>query len=172
MPDPIVPIHKMNDHDGLFNVQIEGLSDMQQQLLGGPRTAAKKTYSSQTLNSLERIYKSKDELLSTAQSHLNRTAEDIEIFSVPTNINDYELLGLKTEGLIVGSGRAVKLTEAGRTALRDFWLKSANQEKVNRESPKFDYKAALDKYQSIRGVAENSNTGRVAQASTKGRFKK
>jgi hypothetical protein len=56
--------------------------------------------------------------------------------------------------------------------LRDFWLKSANQEKVNRESPKFDYKAALDKYQSIRGVAENSNTGRVAQASTKGRFKK
>ena len=79
MPDPIVPIHKMNDHDGLFNVQIEGLSDMQQQLLGEPRTAAKKTYSSQTLNTLERIYKSKDELLSTAQSHLNRTAEDIEI---------------------------------------------------------------------------------------------
>lgn len=172
MPDPIVPIHKMNDHENLFNIHVEGLSDIQQQLLGGVVTAAKKTYSSQTLNTLERIYKSKDELLSTAQSHLSRTAEDNDIYSVPFTINDYELLGLKTEGLIVGSGRAVKLTEAGRIALRDYWLKSANQEKVNRESPKFNYQEALNKYRAIRSTADTEAEGRVAQASNKGRFKK
>ena len=172
MPNPIVPIHKMNDHDNLFNVEVDGLSDIQKQLLGDVVTASKKSYSSHTLNSLEKIYKCKDELLSTAQSHLNRLAEDNEIFNVPSHINDYELLGLKTDGLIVGSGRAVKFTEAGRIALRDFWLKSANQEKVNRESPKFDYLSALNKFQTLRSVAEENFDGRVAQASTKGRFKK
>ncbi len=171
MPDPIVPIHKMNEHESLFNVQVEGLSDIQQQLLGGVVTAAKKTYSSQVLNNLEKIYKSKDEILSLAQSHLNRTAEDSEIFSVPTTINDYELLGLKTEGLIVGSGRAVKLTENGRIALRDFWLKSNNQEKENRIAPRFDYRAALDKFNTIKSRSDVSGN-RVAEASVKGRFKK
>jgi len=40
MPNPIVPIHKQNDHDELFNVEGDGLSSIQQQLLG-PRVAAK-----------------------------------------------------------------------------------------------------------------------------------
>lgn len=171
MPDPIVPIHKMNEHENLFNVQVEGLSDIQQQLLGGVVTAAKKTYSAHILNNLEKIYKSKDEILSLANAHLTKTAEDNEIFNVPSNIDDYELLGLKTEGLIVGSGRAVKLTEAGKIALRDFWLKSDNQERVHKQAPKFDYRAALDKFNSIKSRLDVS-TNRVAEASNKGRFKK
>ena len=49
MPNPIVPIHKQEDFDDMFggSVEISGLSDIQQTILG-PRTAAKKTYSSQT----------------------------------------------------------------------------------------------------------------------------
>lgn len=170
MPNPIVPIHKQEDFDGMFNgnVSVDGLSETQQLLLG-PRTAAKKAYSSQTIGMLEKIYKAKDEMLSTASSHLNRTAENSEIFSVPGNINDYDLLGLKTEGLIVGSGRAVKITEAGRIALRDHWLKSQNDQKINRESPKFDYSSALEKFHSIKA---NKEEGRVAEASSRsGRFK-
>ena len=168
MPNPIVPIHKQEDFDDMFggSVEISGLSDIQQTLLG-PRTAAKKTYSSQTLGLLERIYKSKDELLSAANSHLERTAEAADIYSVPGAVSDYDLLGLKTEGLIVGSGRAVKITEAGRVALRDYWLKSQNDQKINRESPRFDYQSALNKFQSIKSSTE----GKVATASAKGRFK-
>ncbi len=118
MPNPIVPIHKQEDYEDMFGgaVEVSGLSDIQQTLLG-PRVAAKRTYSSQTLSLLERIYKSKDELLSAANSHLERTAETTDIYNVPGGVSDYDLLGLKTEGLIVGSGRAVKITEAGRVAL-------------------------------------------------------
>jgi hypothetical protein len=168
MPNPIVPIHKQNDYDQMFGgePEVSGLSDIQQQLLG-PRTAAKKTYSSQTLSLLERIYKSKDEVLSSANSYLERTAEVSDIYSVPGNISDYDLLGLKTEGVIVGSGRAVKITEAGRTALRDHWLKSQNDKKINRESPRFDYKSALNKLQSIK----SNNEDTIVTASSKGRFK-
>lgn len=168
MPNPIVPIHKQEDYDDMFggNVEVSGLSDIQQQLLG-PRTAAKKTYPVQTIAMLEKIYKSKDELLSSASAHLSRTAENNDIYNVPGHVSDYDLLGLKTEGLIVGSGRAVKLTEAGRTALRDHWLGSRNDKKMNRESPRFDYSAALDKFNNIRANSE----GKVATASQKGRFK-
>ena len=167
MPNPIVPIHKQNDHDELFNIEVDGLSSIQQQLLG-PRVAAKKTYSARTMDMLERIYKSVDPVLSQANNMLNRTAEVNDIFNVPSNIDDYELLGLKTEGLIVGGGRSVKLTEAGRIALRDHWLKSQNDKKINKESPRFDYANALEKFH-----ATKSNTvTRVAEACTKGRFKK
>ena len=168
MPNPIVPIHKKEDYEDMFGgaVELSGLSDIQQTLLG-PRVAAKRTYSSQTLSLLERIYKSKDELLSAANSHLERTAETTDIYNVPGGVSDYDLLGLKTEGLIVGSGRAVKITEAGRVALRDHWLKSQNDQKINRESPRFDYKSALNKFQSIKSSTE----GKVATASAKGRFK-
>jgi len=168
MPNPIVPIHKQDDFDDMFggNVEVSGLSDIQQQLLG-PRVAAKKTYSSQTLGLLEKIYKSKDELLSSASAHLERTAEAGDIYSVPGYVSDYEILGLKTEGLIVGSGRAVKITEAGRVALRDHWLKSQNDKKTNRESPRFDYNAALDKFNSIK----SNNQSNVVTASKRGRFK-
>ncbi len=168
MPNPIVPIHKQEDYEDMFGgaVEVSGLSDIQQTLLG-PRVAAKRTYSSQTLSLLERIYKSKDELLSAANSHLERTAETTDIYNVPGGVSDYDLLGLKTEDLIVGSGRAVKITEAGRVALRDHWLKSQNDQKINRESPRFDYKSALNKFQSIKSSTE----GKVATASAKGRFK-
>jgi len=163
-----VPIHKQDDYDEMFggNVEVSGLSEIQQTLLG-PRTAAKKTYSAQTLGLLERIYKSKDELLSAANSHLERTAETADIYNVPGQVSDYDLLGLKTEGLIVGSGRAVKITEAGRVALRDYWLKSENDKKTNRESPRFDYKTALHKFQSLK----SDNEVAKITASSKGRFK-
>jgi len=168
MPNPIVPIHKQEDYDDMFGggTQVEGLSDIQQQLLG-PRTAAKKAYSSQTLSLLEKIYKSKDETLTNANAYLERTAETNDIYSVPGHVSDYDLLGLKTEGLIVGNGRAVKMTEAGRIALRDHWLKSQNDKKINRESPRFDYKSALNKLNSIKSKTE----GEIVTASNKGRFK-
>jgi hypothetical protein len=168
MPNPIIPIHKQENYDEMFGgePEVSGLSDIQQQLLG-PRTAAKKTYSSTALAMLEKIYKSKDELLTAANAHLERTAETVDIYSVPGNISDYDLLGLKTEGLIVGSGRSVKITEAGRVALRDHWLKSQNDQKINRESPRFDYKSALNKFQGIK----SNNEGKVTTANSKGRFK-
>jgi hypothetical protein len=61
--------------------------------------------------------------------------------SVPNQIDDNTMLALKAEGLISGHGRSVKITERGRTALRDSYLQSKNALKENRSSDKFDYKS-------------------------------
>lgn len=178
MPSPIVPIHKQNDHDEMFTPThgLDGVSSLQEMFLG-PVTAAKKTYAPQTLAMLDSIYKGMDDTLTLAQTFVagnNDFSDENELFRVPTAIRDYDLLGLKTQGLVAGSGRSVKLTTQGRTALRDHWLLSSNSMKSSSVKNKFDYQSALERFNNIRS-ANNTESSEVAQeivAETKGRFKK
>ena|SRR5579862_4111522 len=171
MPNPITPIHKQECHDELFNSQNDNsISDLQAQFL--THKVAKKQYSQQVLHNLNKIYSSKDDNLTLAQNILTnnqRNVEENDIFNVPFGVSDYELLNLKTQGLITGGGRSVKITEAGHLALRDHWLSSENNQKLNREKPRFDYNSALNQLNSFK---IQNNTNHVVSAKTKGRFKK
>jgi hypothetical protein len=112
-------------------------------LLDGKReAAAKPKYSDETLNLLESIYESVDKLSSAASDYASAHREASVLYKVPDNINDNELLSLKTAGLIKGMGRTVKLTEIGKTALRDKWLSQENQFKANRTKEKYEYRTA------------------------------
>ena len=61
--------------------------------------------------------------------------------SIPAHLNDETVLALKAEGLITGYGKSVKITDRGRVALRDSYLKSTNALKDSRTSDKFDYRS-------------------------------
>lgn len=132
MPNPIKPVHEINMHNELFEpagVDMMGISALQAQMMGIDRTAAKQTFSEDTISKLKSITENEDELLTATNvvtSKNNQQAALEKVFRAPQEITDYDLLNLKTSGLIVGQGRTVKLTEAGRIALRDKFLKSTN----------------------------------------------
>lgn len=129
MPQPIKPIHQMNAHAELFesaeDFSPQGLSEMQIALMGENRTAGRK-FPENIVSMLDMIYKSEDELINIATAIASTRRPEEKVYRVPSAISDYDLLGLKAQGLIGGGGRAVTFTESGKVALRDKWLKSAN----------------------------------------------
>jgi hypothetical protein len=139
MPQPIVPIHQQETMPILFGEStLPGfqLSEIQTMLLypeENIKTAAK--YSDNTIDALVNIDKNID-LVVTAFTESNE-----RYCSVPAEINDNLLLGLKAEGLITGCGRSVKITDKGRIALRDHYLNSKNALRDSRSLEKFDYKS-------------------------------
>ena len=140
MPQPIVPIHRQENMPIMFGeseLPAFQLSDIQSILLQS--TASKKEnrkYSNNTISALIDIDKNTD-LIVTALSEGNE-----RFCSVPSKIDENTLIALKADGLISGHGRSVKITDRGRTALRDSYLSTANILKDNRVSEKFDYRSA------------------------------
>lgn len=140
MPLPIIPIHKQESMPITFGESdLPGfqLSDLQATLLH--TTAASKTnkrYSVNTIEALENIDKNTDYIVTAVTDSNERYC------SVPPQIDDETLLSLKAEGLVSGHGRSVKITDRGRTALRDAYLASKNALKESRKSDKFDYLSA------------------------------
>jgi hypothetical protein len=139
MPQPIVPIHQQEGLPILFGQSMQPefqLSELQAILLQ-PTNADKRLtkISANFITALATIDKNTD-LIVTAVSGSND-----KICSVPFNVDENTLLALKAEGLISGYGRSVKITERGRTALRDHYLSSKNSMKENRVSEKFDYRS-------------------------------
>lgn len=111
-------------------------SELQQILLQATNKPVQKKYSQNALKALEEIDKSMD-LVSTAIA-----ADSNERYcSIPAHLNDETVLALKAEGLITGYGKSVKITDRGRVALRDSYLKSTNALKDSRTSDKFDYRS-------------------------------
>jgi hypothetical protein len=114
------------------------LSDIQRALMGiegGPaeRTAAK--YDDRVLAHLDAIFKNTDADLTKVAEVTTGTPR--AMFRVPTDVPDYELLQLKTAGLLVGHGRSVSFTQKGREALRMKWLNSSNKHKEDRRSSEY-----------------------------------
>ena len=111
------------------------LSELQAILLQATATAKPKKYTISTIDALKAIDKNTD-IIVTAVSDSNE-----KYCSVPHQIDDNTLLALKAENLISGYGRSVKITDRGRTALRDAYLTTGNVLKENRATDKFDYKS-------------------------------
>lgn len=146
MPEPIKPIHKLNEHSEMFEQSGElsmGLSELQTILMGQPtqKVAASK-YSEVDVEMLEKIFDHKDEITTAAQKLMTKNQVKEALYDVPKSISDNALLGLKTEGLIVGSGRKVKFTEAGRKVLKMRFLSEKNQLESNRKSDRFELRSA------------------------------
>lgn len=161
MPHEIIPVHKLDQHDEIFEPKYtgDGLSDLQLQFLGVQRSAAKTTFSEHTLKLLEEIVQHEDEVLTATEVIANSNADrksDV-VFRVPNSIPDYDLLALKTQGLIQGRDRAVKLTEAGRVALRDFWLKSGNALEATRKKDRY----VVERIASTEEAPKNRKFARV-----------
>jgi hypothetical protein len=142
MPIPIRPISKEYDLD-IFNGsfeedKIDYLSELQKNILASPAniTASASKKKEHFASLLEVIAKSED-LIVTAAMHMAYSDKE-KTYRVPSEINDMDLLGLKTHGLVQGQGRLVKLTESGVKILRDKWLKSDNSIKAQKTKPKFD----------------------------------
>lgn len=134
MPNEIIPMHKLEQFDGVHDsrleMQIPGLSDLQVQMLGGQRQA-RNTFSENVLEMLDSIAKHEDVLLSAtdtivAQAGVKTKRASDTVYRVPASITDNDLIGLKAQGLVQGNSRAVKFTDLGKVALRDYWLKSSN----------------------------------------------
>ena len=154
MPLPIQSLNNLpNDND---NVEMSslGLSDIQIQLLGlsRPTREAKVTVSQKDIDLLKIIEKNQNDVV-TAANMLN-DIKNAKVFNVPSTIGDGELLALKTAGLLSGSGRSVSLTEKGRVALRDAYLKDpVNEFRKSRKKNKFD----LEEAKNVK-VASNKST--------------
>jgi hypothetical protein len=139
MPQPIVPIHQQEGMPILFGQSMQPefqLSELQAILLQ-PNNADKRLtkVSGNFISALVDIDKNTNFIV-TAVSESNE-----RICSVPSNVDENTLLFLKSEGLVSGHGRAVKITERGRTALMDHYLSSKNYVKESRNSDKFDYRS-------------------------------
>lgn len=112
------------------------LSELQSILLQTTASAKSNTrYSINTIAALQDIDKNTDFVVTAVTDSNERYC------SVPTEIDENTVLALKAEGLISGYGRSVKITERGRTALRDAYLSTKNSLKENRTSDKFDFRS-------------------------------
>jgi hypothetical protein len=139
MPQPIVPIHKQESMSITFGDSMQPefqLSELQSILLQ-PTASAKSNarYSGNTITALQEIDKNTDFVVTAVTDSNERYC------SVPSEIDENTMLTLKAEGLISGYGRSVKITDRGRTALRDAYLSTKNSLKENRTSEKFDFRS-------------------------------
>jgi hypothetical protein len=139
MPQPIVPIHKQESMPITFGESMQPefqLSELQAIVLQTTASAKNNTrYSVNTIAALQNIDKNTDFVVTAVTDSNERYC------SVPTEIDENTVLALKAEGLISGYGRSVKITERGRTALRDAYLSTKNSLKENRTSDKFDFRS-------------------------------
>lgn len=137
MPYPIVPLHKQESMPILFGEDQNGfqLSELQATLLKSTAaTPNNNKYSANIVSLLKNIDQNTDFVVTAVTDSNERYC------SVPSEIDDNTLISLKAEGLISGFGRSVKITERGRTALRDAYLKSDNSYRENKKSDRFDFR--------------------------------
>lgn len=147
MPIPIKPVHQLDEHNELFGNKTDmgdlqgSLSQMQSMFLGSETRTAAVKYDEETMKMLAAIDESDyrmadDEGREVVSLSSTRDGETQKL--VPKTISDNHMLRLKTQELIAGSGRLVALTQKGRIALRDNWLREANSYKSNRVEEKFN----------------------------------
>lgn len=143
MPEKIRSVWQQYDNVLGGDDSMEGLSDIQKQLLG-IRSADKKSYSEQVVETLDKIFFHEDKLITSATSALKPDSKPM--YRVPPQVTDNELLYLKTQGLVSGQGRVVAMTDKGKGILQSSWLSEISEFHKNRKKPKFDfYKAAQKK---------------------------
>ena len=149
MPYPIIPINEMQAQSVVFGTPAtpeQEFSDLQSLFLGNSiiKEAAKVSFNEKTITLLEAIDKNED-MVQTAVQAMS-TGSGTKVCSVPTAISDSNLLSLKADGFVSGYGRSVIITDKGRIALRDYYLKSNNQIKQGKTKDKFDYSSEILKF--------------------------
>lgn len=148
MPQPIVPMHRQESMSNFFGDDFQPEFQMSeiQSILLKPTAAdrAQKKYSVNYIRALEEIDKNTDIVVTAVSSSNERYC------SVPAMVDDDTLLTLKAEGLISGYGRSVKITDRGRTALKDHYLSGSNALDSTKGKEKFDYR-------SFARIASNKN---------------
>ena len=158
MPSKIRPVREENDNmpsifkDGGYEVM--GLSPLQLQMLGETpdRTAAlqRTTVDERDIELLHQIWLGQR----GSEEDLVRKAAEARKggfrMQVPKDIEDYELMRLKTHDLVVGAGRDVALTKKGDRVLKDKILATRNEFFLNRTKEQADAAQPMDKAASRR----------------------
>lgn len=138
MPLPISSVSQQFSGGFLQGSDDLSLSDIQRAMLnldGAPAERVAAKYDDRILAHLDTIFKNTDENLTKVAEITTGTPK--AMFKVPGDVSDYDLLQLKTAGLLTGHGRSVAFTQKGREALRMKWLNSSNKHKEDRKSGEY-----------------------------------
>jgi len=136
MPSPIRPVRDTEqDFPSSLMGGIGALSPLQQMWLEEEAQITVKKISRVDVRDAENLHKiwlSNDAL----EVEASDAGEEILLF-VPSDVDDYDLMRLKTNGLVVVSGRRVSPTEKGDKVLRDTILKTPSDLQTNRTREKY-----------------------------------
>ena len=170
MPSKIRPVREEEDKmPGIFKdggYEAMGLSSLQLQMLGEQpdRTAAlqRTTVDERDVELLHQIWlgqNGSDEDLVRKAAEARKGGFRME---VQKDVEDYELMRLKTHDLVVGAGRDVSLTKKGDKVLKDKILATRNNFFLNRTKERADAAEPMDKAASsqrkLHRVAEKRAT--------------
>ena len=139
MPAPIRPVREIEQNvpAALMGGGFGSLSPLQEMFLGEAEAqmTVKKIVRVDVRDSenLHKIWLANDEFGVEASAANN---DDIELI-VPGDVDDYDLMRLKTNGLVVGRGRKVTPTKKGSKVLKDTILKSPSDLQMNRTREKY-----------------------------------
>jgi len=142
MPVPIRPVREIEENipstlrDGGFSAM--GLSDLQIKLLGladVEKKAAKKIMiDSRDAEIIHEIWGYQDETRLAQSDDIKKVK-----MSIPDNINDRDIIRMKTNGLIIGADREVSLTSRGEKVLKDKILSQPSMYFLNRTKEKYEF---------------------------------
>lgn len=142
MPVPIRPVREIEKNtpsvlsDGGFGTM--GLSELQIKMLGidtPKKDAAKKiVVDSRDAELLHEIWFKQDEEKIIQASDIKEAK-----IVIPEDVNERDIIRMKTNGLVVGAGREVSLTSKGEKVLKDKILSQPSMDFINRTKEKFDF---------------------------------
>lgn len=137
MPTPIGLVSQQSYWDYLNKCDDNfTLSDIQKNLLemsGAPVREASRP-DPRVVVALEMILKNESQDLTALAEAVGQSRH---VYNVPSAISDYELISLKTAGLVQGHGRSVGITDKGKEAIRMYWLNSTNKHKEAKTTDTF-----------------------------------
>ena len=195
MPSPI-QLNSGAAHDSLFGdggLSSSSFSALQESVFGNfapteQRTAGKIRVEARLVKVLESIYKGgSDDVLTAASAQISggygnygiaraaapsqlseatRSDEGSALYRVPSFVGEYDLVSLKSEGLVRGSGRSVQITRSGEQVLSDHWLSSKNDLRENRPSPRFDWAQANSEFNAAGRYCRSSTNNGDDEAET------
>lgn len=143
MPTPIRPVRELEQNIPavLSNGGFSALSPLQQMMLGDAAKAEAQLQIRKIVKidvrdaeNLHKIWLANDGGLVKMSSSSD---EDAPLLMVPPEIEDYELMRLKTNGLVVGNGRQITPTKKGNKILRDTILKAGSDFQMKRTREKY-----------------------------------
>lgn len=157
MPTPIGLVSQQSSWDYMTQGDDNfSLSDIQKNLLemSGVHVREASKADPRIVVALEMILKNESQDLTALADAVGKPRH---VYNVPSEISDYELIGLKTAGLVQGHGRAVGITDKGKEAIRMYWLNSSNKYKESQTAPYTHpwNKQASDNADNVRTASAN-----------------
>lgn len=154
MPVPIRPVREIEENtpsvlmDGGFGIM--NLSPLQLQVLEGKERKSSIIKQNDTRDE-ELLYEMWKNQEDEDLIHQASEARGEIYFNISKNVPESDIIRMKTNGILVGSGRNVTLTSKGEKILKDQILKRPSEIFINRKKDKFDFdKTAKVKLQIIK----------------------